>query len=148
MAAKKRFVLFTQKVNDQMCQKQFSKFCHGDILLSDAPCLGKSVDVESKNNQHYTTYKIANIVKIFKWRREENLHQFGYVSHWLPKKTTPHLKKTNLGCISVYGLLFEYSSFFYILNKFWEGKQHDCNISWWKQNDPTYISCAPKPILI
>lgn len=37
---------------------------------------------------------MANIVKIFKSRPEENLHQFGYVSQWLPKKTTPTKKET------------------------------------------------------
>ena len=56
-----------------MCQKWFLKFHAGDFSLDDAPQLGKSVEVDSKqietlieNNQCYTIQEIANILKIYK----------------------------------------------------------------------------------
>ena len=60
-------------VTDPMCQKQFEKFCAGDFLLDDTPHLGRPVEVDSnqskiltKNNQRYTMWEIANILKIYK----------------------------------------------------------------------------------
>ena len=56
-----------------MCQKWFAKFCAGDFLLDDAPQLGRPAEVDkdqietlTENNQHYTTWEIADILKISK----------------------------------------------------------------------------------
>ena len=55
------------------CQKWFVKFCAGDFSLDDAPQSGRSVEVDSdqietlmENNQCYTMWDIANILKISK----------------------------------------------------------------------------------
>ena len=60
-------------VTDQMCQKWFAKFLAGDFLLDDAPQLARAVEVDSdqiktliENNQRYTMWEIANILKISK----------------------------------------------------------------------------------
>ena len=60
-------------VTDQMCQKWFAKFLAGDFLLDDTPQLARPVEVDSdqiktliENNQHYTMWEIANILKISK----------------------------------------------------------------------------------
>ena len=60
-------------VTDQMCQKQFEKFRARDFPLDHVPRLGKPFEVDSnqietliENNQYYTTWEIANILKIFK----------------------------------------------------------------------------------
>ena len=61
-------------VIDQMCQKWFVKFCAGDFLLDDdAPRSGRPVEVDIneiktliENDQHYTTWKIADILEISK----------------------------------------------------------------------------------
>ena len=60
-------------VTDQMCQKLFAKLCAGDFPLDDAPWLGKPVGVDCDqietliaNNQCYTTWEIANILKMSK----------------------------------------------------------------------------------
>ena len=60
-------------VTDQICQKWFVKFRAGDFLLDDAPCSDRSVEVDSdqietliENNQQYTMWKIADILKISK----------------------------------------------------------------------------------
>ena len=49
------------------------KFCAGDFLLDDSPWSGRPVEVDrdqtetlSENNQCYTTWEIANILKISK----------------------------------------------------------------------------------
>ena len=54
-----------------MCQKWLAKFHAGDFSLDDAPQLDRQVEVDSnqidrssENNQHYTTQKVANILKI------------------------------------------------------------------------------------
>ena len=56
-----------------MCQKWFEKLCTGDFLLDDAPWSGRPVGVDSdqietliESSQHYTTWEIANILKIAK----------------------------------------------------------------------------------
>ena len=76
-------------VTDWTCQKWFAKFHAGDFLLDDDPRSGRPVEVDSdqietliENNQHYTTQKIANIVKISKSSVENHLHQLGYVNHF------------------------------------------------------------------
>ena len=89
-------------VTDQTCQKQLAKFCAGDFSLDNAPRLGKPVEVDSdqieiliENNQHYTTWERADILKISKPSIENHLHQLGYVHHfdvWVPHK----LSKKNL----------------------------------------------------
>ena len=56
-----------------MCQKWFAKFCAGDVLLDDAPQLGRPIEVDSdqietliENSQCYTMQEIADILKISK----------------------------------------------------------------------------------
>ena len=60
-------------VTDWMCQKRFAKFRAGDFSLDNAPWLGRPAEVESnqietliENNQHYTMWEIAEILKISK----------------------------------------------------------------------------------
>ena len=60
-------------VTNQMCQKQFAKFCAGDFLLDDTPQSSRQVELDSnqietliENNQHYNIWEIANILKISK----------------------------------------------------------------------------------
>ena len=56
-----------------MCQKWFAKFCAGDFSLEDAPWSGRPVEVDNdqigiliENNQCYTTWEIARVLKISK----------------------------------------------------------------------------------
>ena len=89
-------------VTDQMCQKWFVKFHDGDFSLDVAPRSGRPVEVDSnqietfiENNQRYTIWEIANILKISKSSFENHLHQLGYVHRldvWVPHK----LSKKNL----------------------------------------------------
>ena len=70
-----------------MCQKWFAKFHAGDFFLNDAPQLGRPVEVDKtktliENNQQYTTWEIANILKISKSSIKNHLHQIGYVNHF------------------------------------------------------------------
>ena len=60
-------------MTDRMCQKCSGKFCAGDSSVDDAPRSGGPVEVDSnqietliENNQCYTTWEIANILKISK----------------------------------------------------------------------------------
>ena len=60
-------------VTVQLCQKWFTKFSATDFLLDNAPQLGRPVEVDSdqiktliENNQHYTMWEIADILKISK----------------------------------------------------------------------------------
>ena len=72
------------------------KFCAGDVLLDDAPRLGRPIEVDRnqiktliENNQRYTTWEIADILKISKSSFENHLQQLGYVNRfdvWLPHK--------------------------------------------------------------
>ena len=65
-------------------------------FLDGAPPLGRPVEVVSdqiealiENNQRYTTWEIAGIVKISKSSIENHLHQLGYVNRfdvWVPHK--------------------------------------------------------------
>ena len=57
-------------MTDQTCQKWFVAFHAGDFSLSDAPQLGRPVEVDSnqiktliENNQHYTTWEVAEYSK-------------------------------------------------------------------------------------
>ena len=74
-------------MTDKTCQKWFVKFCAGDFSLDDAPRSGGPVEVDSdqietliENNQCYTTWEIADILKISKSSIENHLHQLGYVN--------------------------------------------------------------------
>ena len=58
-------------VTNRTHQKQFAKFHVGDFSLDYAPWLGKPIEVDSNqietlimNNQCYTTWEIADILKI------------------------------------------------------------------------------------
>ena len=62
----------------------FVKFRAGDFLLDDAPRSGRPVEVDSnqmetliENNQRFTMWKIANILKISKLSIENHLYQLG-----------------------------------------------------------------------
>ena len=72
-----------------MHQKWFVKFHAGDFLLDNAPWSGRPVEVNSnqtdtliENNQHYTTWEIANILKISKSSIDNHLHHLGYVNYF------------------------------------------------------------------
>ena len=76
-------------VTDHMCQNWFSKFHAGDFSLDNAPRPDRSVEVDSdqietliENNQCYTMWEIADILKISKSSIENQLHQLGYVNHF------------------------------------------------------------------
>ena len=83
-------------VIDRTCQKWFVQFRAGDFLLDDAPRSGRPVEVDSnqietliEKNQCYTTWEIANILKISQSSVENHLHQLGYVycfDVWVPHK--------------------------------------------------------------
>ena len=75
-------------VTDQTCQKWFAKFCIGDFLLDYAPRSGRPIKVDSnqieistENHQGYTTWEIADILKISKQRFENHLYQLGYINY-------------------------------------------------------------------
>ena len=60
-------------VMDGMCEKWFAKFHAGDFSLDNAPWPDRSVEVDSdqietliENNQCYTMWEIADILKISK----------------------------------------------------------------------------------
>ena len=60
-------------VTDQTCQKWFEKFHAGDFSLDHAPRSGRPIEVDSdqietliENNQRYTTWEIAHILRISK----------------------------------------------------------------------------------
>ena len=60
-------------VTDWTCRKWFAKFHARDFLLEGAPWSGRPLKMDSdqietliENNQHYTTWEIANILKISK----------------------------------------------------------------------------------
>ena len=64
-------------VTDQMCQKWFVKFCADNFSLDSAPKSGRPIEVDSNqfrtligNHQTYTTWEIADILKISKSRVE------------------------------------------------------------------------------
>ena len=80
-------------MTDQMCQKWFVKFCAGDFSLYDAPRSGRPVEVDSykietliENNQCYTTWEIADILRISKsiklLVKTENVFYFMEKSLW------------------------------------------------------------------
>ena len=81
-------------VANRTCQKCFAKFHAGDFSLDDAPRSGRPVEVDSdqiealiENNQRYTTWKIADILKISKSSVKNHLPQLGHVNCfdvWVP----------------------------------------------------------------
>ena len=83
-------------VTDRTCQKWFAKFRAGDFLLDDAPWSCRPVEVDSdqietiiENNLCYTTWEIADILKISKSSAENHLPQPGYVNRFdvcVPRK--------------------------------------------------------------
>ena len=85
-------------MTDQMCQKWFAKFWAGDFSLDDIPQSGRPVEVDNdqietliENNQHYTMWKRADILKISKSNIENHLQQLGYVHRF--DVWVPHSKK-------------------------------------------------------
>ena len=101
-------------LTDRKCQKWFAKLCAGDFSLDDAPSSGKPVEVDSdqietliENNQCYTTWNIADILKISKSSIENQLHHLGYVNRfdvWVPHKLS---EKNLLDSISAYDSLLK-----------------------------------------
>ena len=94
-------------VTDSMCQKWFSKVRDGDFSLDDAPRSGRPVEVHSdqmktliENNECYTMWEIADILKISESSTENHLHQLGYVRRF--DVSVPHKlsEKNLLDCIS------------------------------------------------
>ena len=78
-----------QKENLQTFVVKFVKFHAIDFFLDDVQWSDRSVEVDSyqikkliENNQCYTTWEIANILKICRSSVENYLHQFGYVSYF------------------------------------------------------------------
>ena len=60
-----------------------------------------------KNNQRYTAWEIADILRISKSSIENHLHQLGYVNHfdvWVPHKLS---EKNHLDRISAYNSLLK-----------------------------------------
>ena len=72
-------------MTDGTSQKRFVKFCAGDFSLDEAPWSARPAEVDSdeietliENNQCYTTWEIADILKITKSRIEKS-----FISAWL-----------------------------------------------------------------
>ena len=88
-------------VTDQMCQKWFVKFCARDFWLDDAPWLSRPVEVDSnqieiltENNQCYTTWERADIVKISKSMKL--LVKMNHVSFILQRKLNGLFSQPNI----------------------------------------------------
>ena len=65
------------------------KFSAGDFSLVDAPQSSRPVEADSdqiktltENNQHYTSWEVADILTISKSSAENHLHQLGFVDHF------------------------------------------------------------------
>ena len=101
----------------RMCQKSFAKCRAGDFSLDNAPWPGRPVEVDSnqietliENKQSYTTWEIADILKIPKSSAENHLHQLGYVNRfdvWVPHKSSG--KKNLLDRISACDSLLKHN---------------------------------------
>ena len=80
------------------------KFPATDFSLCNAPQLGRPFEVDSdqiktliENNQCYTMWEIANILKISKSSIENHLYQLGYANHfgvWVPYKLSEKISLT------------------------------------------------------
>ena len=74
--------------------KVVCKIRAGDFSLDDAPWSGRTVESDrietlDENNKRYTTWEVADILKISKSSAENHLHQLGYVhcfDVWVPHK--------------------------------------------------------------
>ena len=71
-------------VTDLTCQKWYAKFRAGDFSLDNAPRSGRPVELDNdqietliENNQCYTMWERADILKISKSSVENPLHQLG-----------------------------------------------------------------------
>ena len=76
-------------VTDQTRRKWFAKFHAGDFPMDDAWWSSRPVEDDSDQETYYTTWKIADIVKISKSSVENHLHQLGYANCfdvWVPRK--------------------------------------------------------------
>ena len=141
------------------------KFCAGDFSLDDAPWSGRPVEVDSdqietiiENNQPYTTWETANILKISKSRAENHLHQLDYVNHfdvWVPHK----LRKKNLDYISAYDSLLTRKENILFLKQIVTGDEKwivhnnvERKRSWGKRNEPPpstpKVSLHPKKVML
>ncbi|XP_059989713.1 histone-lysine N-methyltransferase SETMAR-like [Lagenorhynchus albirostris] len=90
------FRAIDKRNEEEQMSKVVAKFCAGDFSLDDAPLSGKPVEVDSdqietliENHQCYTTWNIADILKISKSSTENHLHHLGYVHRfdvWAPHK--------------------------------------------------------------
>ena len=79
-----------------MSLAQFAKFRARNFSLDSAPWSVRPVEVDSdqiktliENNQCYTMWEIANILKISKSSIENHLYQLGYANQfgvWVPHK--------------------------------------------------------------
>ena len=91
-------------MTDRTCQKWFAKFCAGDFSLNDARWSGDNDQIETliENNQRYTTWEIADILKISKSNIENYLPQLGYVHHfdvWVPCKLSQESLLDRIFCM-------------------------------------------------
>ena len=133
-----------------MCQKWFVKFSAGDFSLDDAPRSNRPVEVDGdqiriiiENSQHYTTWEIADILKISKSSIENHLHQLGYVNHfdvWVPHNLN---EKTLLDHISACDSLLKRNENVPFLKRIVMGDEKwmlynnvEWKRSWGKQNEP------------
>ena len=83
-------------MTDRTRQKWLAKFHAGDFSLDNAPRSSRPVEVDSnqiktiiENNQCYTTWEIADILKTSKSSAENHFHQLGYANRfdiWVPHK--------------------------------------------------------------
>ena len=95
------------------------KFRAGDFSLDDAPRSGRPIKVDNdqiktliENNQRYTMWKVAKILKISKSSVENHLHLLSYVNRfdvWVPHKVS---EKTFLTCISACDSLLKHNEMF------------------------------------
>ena len=103
-------------VADWTCQKWFARFCARNVLLTDAPRLGRPVEGDRdqtetsiENNQHYILCEIADILKISKSSIENHFYQLGYVhlfEVWVSHKVS---NKNHLDHISTCDSLLKYN---------------------------------------
>ena len=87
--------------------------------MDNDPGSSRPIEVDSnlnetliENNQCYTMWEIANILKISKSSIENHLHQLGYVHHsdvWVSCKLT---EKKNFDCISASDVLLKCNKIF------------------------------------
>ena len=145
---------------------KFVKFHAGDFSLDNAPRLGRPVEVDRdqietliENNQRYTTWEIANILKISKSSVENHLHQLGYVIRfdvWVPHKLS---EKNLFDCISTCNSLLKSNENVLFLKQIVTGDEKWIlynNVEWkrlWgKRNEPPPItpkaSFHPKKMML